>query len=229
LVAILCTLSLSACAGLPRLRPAAPQADLELPFPQGHWQLTHRIEARFPGDHKALLMGALEVDSGTGRLSCALMTVEGFTLFSANLDPGAPAPLTITRAVPPFDEPGFAEGLLADLSLLFLVPEAPETTGLLHDGPARRYCYRDGRTIDVIACSDGRFRIDLYGTNARLLRRARLTFSPSRIPPQDIAAEISLEAKDDADYTLKLDLIDAVPVGTANHLAPVSRVAKDFQ
>jgi hypothetical protein len=222
-------LTLSACASLPPLQPQLAERVSGRPFPKGHWQLVHRIEARFPGNHKALMMGALELDSATGRLNCALMTVEGFTLFSAGFNPGDPVPLTITRAVPPFDQPGFAEGLMADLHLLFFVPEARETTGSLDDGPVRRYHYRDGRTIDVIARPNGRFRIDFYDTDARLVRRARLIFSPSTAAPQNIATKIFLEAKDDAGYTLKLDLIDAVPLGAANDIVPDSPSAKDFQ
>lgn len=229
LLTIFYLLTISACATLPPLQPPLTERIPELPFPQGHWQLVHRIEARFPGNHQALMMGALELDSAGGRLNCALMTVEGLTLFSAGFNPGDPVPLTITRAVPPFDQPGFAEGLMADLRLLFLLPEARETTGSLDDVPVRRYRYRGGRTIDVIARPKGRFRIDAYDTDARLVRRARLIFSPSTIAPQHIATEIFLEAKDDAGYTLKLDLIDAVPLGAAADVDPDSHSAKDSQ
>jgi hypothetical protein len=217
LAAILCLLSLSACAGLPRLQPPVdPPAGARLPFPQGRWQLVHGIEARFPGNHKALMMGALELDSASGRLSCALMTVEGFTLFSADFDPGALTPLTVTRAVPPFDGPGFAEGLMADLRLVFFAPRnARRQMGSADQKPVWRFDHYDGSTTDVKVLSSDQYQIDYYTADAKQIRRAvlRMTSSSSSAPRQDMAQGILLEALDDAHYTLRLDLIDAVPLG----------------
>jgi hypothetical protein len=227
---LLFLLALSACAALPPLQPKLAEPDPELPFPQGRWQLVHRIEARFPGNHKALMMGALELDSATGRLSCALMTVEGFTLFSAGFDPNAPAPLTITRAVPPFDGPGFAEGLMADLRLLFLAPkDTREATGTIDGAAVRRYYHHDGRITDVAALSNRRYSIGLYNADARLVRKAEVILPATARPLPHIAAKIFLEAMDDAGYTLKLDLVDAVPLGAASLAQPDGKAAKDFQ
>jgi hypothetical protein len=217
LAAILCLLALSACAGLPRLHPPVPQAGVELPFPQGRWQLVHRIEARFPGDRKALMMGALEMDSATGRLDCALMTVEGFTLFSADFDPVAATPLTITRAVPPFDGPEFAEGLMADLRLIFFAPRnAQRQMGSVDQKPVWRFDHYDGSTTDVKVLSSDQYQIDYFTADARQIRRAVLRMTSSSAPRQAMAQGIVLEALDDAHYTLRLDLIDAVPLGTGD-------------
>jgi hypothetical protein len=184
-----------------------------LPFPRGRWQLVHRIEARFPGNHKALMMGALELDSATGHLTCALMTVEGFTLFSASQTDR----LQVTRAVPPFDGPGFADGLMADLRLLFLVPsDARLQAGSLDGRPAHRYLHAEGHTTDVIASAIDRYRIARYAADGRLVRRARLIMRASPGAGQEMAREILLEARDEAGYTLRLDLIEALPLGDAN-------------
>jgi hypothetical protein len=224
LVAGLCLLALSACASLPPLQPPGDEPKIELPFPQGRWQLVHRIEARFPGKHKALMMGALELDSTTGHLTCALMTVEGFTLFSASQTDH----LEVTRAVPPFDGPGFARGLMADLRLLFfLPPDAPMQTGTLDNRAVRRFLHADGRTTDVIASATGGFRIDHYGADARPIRRAVLRMRPSSAVGQGLAGEILLEALDDAGYTLRLDLIDAVPMGTRENNDAIGPDPKD--
>jgi hypothetical protein len=213
-LAALCLLSLlalNACATLPPLQPPNSEATLELPFPRGRWQLVHRIEARFPGNHKALMMGALELDSSSGHLTCALMTVEGFTLFSASQT----GRLEITRAVPPFDGPGFAEGLMADLRLLFFPPsDAGYQTGSLDGRPARRYRHVDGRITDVCLSSEDQFRIDRYAVDARHLRRAVLRMGKAPASRQEMAREILLEARGDAEYTLRLDLIEAVPLRT---------------
>jgi hypothetical protein len=211
-LAVFSLLALLACAGLPPLQPSGGEGWIESPFPRGRWQLVHRIEARFPGNHKALMMGALELDSTTGHLTCALMTVEGFTLFSARHTDR----LHVTRALPPFDGPGFAQGLVADLRLLFFSPsEAPIQTGTLDGRPVRRFLHADGRTTDVIASAAGHFRIDHYAADARPLRRAVLQTGPLSASGGEMAREILLEALDDAGYTLQLDLIDAVPLGTS--------------
>jgi hypothetical protein len=213
LLTVLVLLALGACAALPPLRPQLTEQIPTPPFPQGRWQLVHRIEARFPGNHKALMMGALELDSATGRLSCALMTVEGFTLFSAGFDPNASAPLTITRAVPPFDGPGFAEGLMADLRLLFFEPRgACLQIGTVGQHPVWRYHHRDGSTTDVKALQPDQFRIERYTADNKRVRKAELRMTPSSAAGQGMAQEILLETLDEAGYALQLDLIDAVPL-----------------
>ncbi|MDJ0783181.1 MAG: hypothetical protein QNJ22_14485 [Desulfosarcinaceae bacterium] len=200
-------LLLSACAGMPALHPLPPGVSQPRPFLQGRWQLTHRIEAIFPGNHTALLMGALELDSETRHLRCALMTVEGFTLFSAAKSDR----LRVTRAVPPFDGPGFAEGLMADLALLFLAPrETRQVTGSIHGRPTRRFLHMDGTATDVSTIATGHFRIDRYSSDARLIRRALLTPTAARPEEGRPAAEIHLDALGDARYALRLTLIDAV-------------------
>ena len=55
-------------------------------------------------------------------ISCALMTVEGLTLFAAVFKTGAEP--EVRRAVPPFDRPGFARGLMADVRTIFVQPPA---------------------------------------------------------------------------------------------------------
>jgi hypothetical protein len=224
LLAVSCLLALSACATLPPLEPPYGEEEIELPFPRGRWQLVHRIEARFKGNHKALMMGALELDSVTGHLTCALMTVEGFTLFSASETDR----LEVTRAVPPFDGPGFAQGLMTDLRLLFFPPaDAPTQTGSLEGRPVRRFVHADGPTTDVIAQTAGQYQIDRYDADGRPIRRAVLRMRPSSAAGQGLAGEILLEALDDAGYTLRLDLIDAVPTGTRKKNDVIGPVPKD--
>ena len=201
-----------------------PGADAETALPQGRWQLVHRIESLFPGNHKALMMGALVLDSETGHLTCALMTVEGFTLFSAAWNDR----LEVTRAVPPFDGPGFAEGLMADLRLLFFPPApARQEVGVTREGIVRRYRHTDGRVTDVLTLARDRFRIDRYDANARRLRRAALNLAPLPSPGGRMAQEILLEATGDAGYTLRLDLIEAVPQGSAPQPPETGSMPKD--
>lgn len=213
--------ALCACATLPPLNPPIPEAHVTPPFPQGRWQLVHRIEARFPGNHKALMLGALELDSAEGTLTCALMTVEGFTLFSAAFTPGDPDPLRVSRAVPPFDGPGFAQGLMDDLRLLFFVPQAARLVmGSTDHKPVWRYTHRDGAITDVVTRSPDLFRLALYTAAAECRRSAELTMQVSPDSMRGIARHILLEAKGDAAYTLKMDLIDAVPLENADHTPP---------
>jgi hypothetical protein len=213
--------ALGACATLPPLNPPIPGAHVTPPFPQGRWQLVHRIEARFPGNHKALMMGALELDSANHTLTCALMTVEGFTLFSAAFSPGDPEPLQVTRAVAPFDGPGFAQGLMDDLRLLFFAPQAARLEmGSSDHKPVWRYTHRDGAITDVVTRSPDQFRLALYTAAAECRRSAELTMKVSPDPMQGIARHIQLDAHGDAAYTLRMDLIDAVPLENTDHNPP---------
>lgn len=116
----------AACSRLPELKPAAGDFKAGAPqkcraiFPQGKWQITHAIEAAYPGGGETLLMGVTVIDASPRTIAAALMTVEGVVLLQASLD----KTLTVQRALPPFDREGFAAGLLADIRLMFMEPDA---------------------------------------------------------------------------------------------------------
>ncbi len=150
---------LTGCARLPDILPApvssAVKADpFAAVYPSGRWQLYHTIDAKVPGGEIQHLAGVAVISSDAGSIECALMTLEGLVLFSGR-DNGAGI-LTVDRAVAPFDRQGFAEGLMADLRLLFFQPQSPPLqTGILSNGAwVKRFQSKDHQYVGAkIACT----------------------------------------------------------------------------
>ncbi len=207
---------IAACSSLPELQtgpdslkgttPAACRAV----FPEGKWQFVHSIEASFPGGGENLLMGVTVVDASTRAIDCVLMTVEGFVLFRAHLG----KTLDVARAVSPFDREGFADGMLADIRLMFLVPaEKVSAIGRFADDdsfkgqPACRYTENKGITTDVIPGSDSRWQLRRYSPQGRL---TRTVVAEDRSGPEGFPGRLRLTAHGVAGYTLVMKLVDAV-------------------
>jgi hypothetical protein len=212
---VLCLLLLASCAGLPPITPGggalragadeafAPGAV----FPDGRWQLLHAIQAELPGGRTLVMLG-LTVMSSTGR-SCrsVLMTLEGFVVFDGEHD----GRLTVHRALPPFDSPHFAEGLMEDIRLVFFTPEGPVVaTGTLPDGGAvRRHRLPDGGTVDVELLPGADWRIRRYDASERLTRTVRARHG--RGDQHGFPESLELTATAGQDYRLTMTLIEAVP------------------
>lgn len=75
-------------------------------FPSGRWQLTHAIDATVMGEKKSGLLGVSVLSSADRTLRCALMTIEGFVLFSGRFD----GQLTVERALSPLIGPDSPRG-----------------------------------------------------------------------------------------------------------------------
>ncbi|MBU1232984.1 MAG: DUF3261 domain-containing protein [Proteobacteria bacterium] len=173
-------------------------------FVQGSWQFVHSIAFKLADGNGATVMGVTVLD-GT-KLKCALMGVEGFVLFEAVLD----EELEVSRALPPFDNPEFARGLMRDVQTIFLPPSVQRPlTGQLADGePVCRYYGEDGKIIDILFAEDDSSRMNIYGPD---LSRIRSIISGSRVP---VAAEmipetLELTASGLHGYTLTMTLISA--------------------
>lgn len=207
-------LGLAACAGqgLPRLPELAPGGDRDQErrcagiFPRGDWQLTHSIEFSLRGGHGSTVIGVTRL-SGE-EIGCALMTVEGFTLFAALYRPEEG--IVVERAVPPFDAPSFAGGLLADVRLIFTAPEAAGlSTGTLPDGtPVCRYDGAGGGTLDLLAGTGGCWQLKSYDQEG-LLARAVTARSCRPIGGAMIPASLELQRFGPAGYTLRMNLLAA--------------------
>jgi hypothetical protein len=176
-------------------------------FPAGSWQLVHSLEFSSDDGFAGTVIGVTVVDPPD--LSCALVTVEGVTLFEAVGGPDEE--VAVERAVPPFDRPGFAAGLLADVRSMFVAPPDREVTfGLLPDGrPVCRYLAEDGRVTDIAPPVEDRWQIRVYGADSALQRvieghpdHQRSLSEPARY--------LELNALSPAEYTLKMKLIDAL-------------------
>jgi hypothetical protein len=216
LIFCLCLLALTACARLPRIDPfpagcrcpsAAASACRDL-YPHGRWQLFHAIEATLPGGGKQILTGVSVICSDNLSIRCALMTVEGFVIFSGRWN----GVLSVDRAVPPFDRPGFAEGLMTDLRLLFFAPRDPLlSTGLLEQGdPVCRFGSAEN-TIDIAMKGDGERVVHQYGSNHGL-RRSIVADAPTPMARGAFSRHLVLKHHGVLGYQLKLKLIEAIPL-----------------
>ncbi len=163
---LLMSLALPACGSLPEIRPSPlpGQADIRERcrsfFPDGPHALTHVIEARLPDESRMSAMGIVLVDPSRQRVHSVIATVEGFVLFDARHQ----GVLTVNRAVGPFASPDFAEGIMADVRMVFLPPPGRLTAaGLLESGfPVCRYEDDAGRVRDVLAGRDFAWAVHQY-------------------------------------------------------------------
>ena len=211
------------CARLPDMVPNTETVKESCPscrcfYPDGTWQLTHSIEAMVPGGKNTSLVGASVISSQDRSIQCALMTVEGFVLFSGQYN----GKLTIHRAVAPFDRPGFAKGLIDDLVLLFLRPEAPMIKRGVIDGMSGcRFTLPQTGTIDVIVQNAHNWMVRKYSPKHELERSVKAC---GRVVPEGrkevfFAENMSLKRHGMIGYQLDLRLLEAVPlprVGLSN-------------
>ncbi len=115
------------CVPRPRatLSPGSPE---DLPgcyaiFPAEPWESVHKIEADLRGA-SSFLIGVTKGEPSERTLQSVLLSPEGFILFDAvRTDNG----IVVRKAVAPFDSPAFAQGLMEDVTLLFLPPKAKPT------------------------------------------------------------------------------------------------------
>ena len=196
-----------------RLQPLAPdpmrpleQAELKKKcaavYLQGKWQFVHAIEFSMAGGGGSSVLGVTVVDGNS--LSCALMTVEGFTLFEARLTDR----LEVDRAVPPFDRPGFAEGLMEDVRALFVRPEGSGVRyGRLADGAEScRMTGPDGAVTDILPLENGCRQIKTYDAEG-LLTRTITGRSCRKAGSTVIPEALELTVPGPAGYTLKMTLL----------------------
>ncbi len=167
-------------------------------FPRGTWQFVHLIDFRLPGGSGGTVIGITVLDGTT--LKCALTTTEGVTLFEAT-DNGE---LTIIHALPPFDKPGFAEGMMADVRTLFMRPPGSPSCGMFGSEPGCRFRNRD-RTTDVVLKDDGCRQITTW--TAGMPNRTITTHDCSLRHGYRLARSLVLKSWKQGGYMLTLRLI----------------------
>ena len=205
-----------ACHSLPLIVPAE-QTPVDVAtvcdaaFPHRAWRMVHTITTDLPGGRKGVMLGVVSLSPATDTIECALLSIEGLRLFEARDD----GTLTILRALPPFDRPALAEGMMQDIRMLFFPPGGkPVATGILPSGnPACRYALADG-FLDVIRTPEGIFILECYDRRQRLIRRVEISacHPPGVEGNGTVPCRIHLEATGDNDYRLDLELVEARPV-----------------
>ena len=206
---LLLSLTLAACGSLPEIRPSAlpGQADIRERcrsfFPNGPHALTHVIEARLPDESRMSAMGVVLVDPSRQLIHSVIMTVEGFVLFDARHQGG----LTVHRAVGPFASPDFAEGIMADVRMVFLPPPGRLTAaGLLENGfSVCRYEDDTGGVRDVLAGRDFAWAVHQYSGSHSLSHRVGAYSRNAAGFPE----RIEISRHDFPRYGLRLTLLQA--------------------
>ncbi|HIP38260.1 MAG TPA: hypothetical protein EYG88_02545 [Desulfocapsa sulfexigens] len=202
-------------SGLPVLNglPSAEQSlsgeivqSCEQTFFKGQYQFVHSIVFQMADGHGATVIGVTVLDGDT--LKTGLMGVEGFVFFEAIQKKDSS--LEVNRALPPFDDPGFASGLMRDVRTLFQVPSDPHpSVGTFADGTSVcRYVEDKGQTTDVKINMDGSREITVYDTDHN--RERSITVGP-RIPVDGllIPGNLKLKAHGMRGYSLDMTLISA--------------------
>jgi hypothetical protein len=209
-----------ACAGLPQFHPAGEHAAAHEGaacariFPQGQWQFTHAIEARPPGGSQQTMIGVIRMSARDRSFECAMMTLEGLVLFEAHYDGRT---IAISKAVPPLDTPGLAQGMVADILLVFFPPQQhPTASGTLADrSDICRYAVEDRGTQDIIVHPEGRWQIRRYSANQRLTRTIA-TDGSETVNAHGFPSLLELKAHGPARYELKMRLVEAFPIDEVN-------------
>lgn len=210
-----------ACSQLPRITPAPggpPPPGLAeqcgAAFPQGKWQVLHSIRAEMPGGRHFMALGLTVFSSGPRTSRSVIMTFEGFVVFDGEYD----GRLIVHRALPPFDSPHFAGGLMEDIRLIFFEPQGPVVAaGKLDSGASA--CRRetpDGGSVDLARTRDGQWELRRYDSAGRLTR----TVSPLAAAGKGdgFPETVALTAFGDQGYQLVLTLVEAVAVESERRL-----------
>lgn len=178
------------------------------PFLNKKYRMVHAIETRVGGKTQSSIIGVTVVDPVSRSISCAIMTAEGLVLFEAE---SGPDKFRISRALPPFDTEDFAKNMIEDIKLIFFMPEGKlQNRGYLHDGSkVCRYLQKKGDWIDVIESKSGDKQVNRY-TSSGVLKR-HVLFNKT---PKNIYRRIELQAYENMDYSLLMNLIEIQPVKT---------------
>jgi hypothetical protein len=207
-------LLLLACAHLPPITPIAtapssgPGQESCSIFPDGEWQFLHSIRAEMPGGMNFVMMGLTVMSSRLRTSRSVIMTLEGFVVFDGEHDQY----LIVHRALPPFDSPHFAGGLMDDIRLIFLEPDGPVTGfGELANGSlVCRHATPDGGTVDIGCKRDGGWELRRYSPAQRLTRT--VTVLPGARNNAGFPERLELSACGDQTYKLVMTLVEAVQI-----------------
>jgi hypothetical protein len=175
-------------------------------FPAEPWESVHKIEATFRGGGSFSLLGVTKGEPSERMLQSVLLTPEGFILFDAELRDGE---MAVRKAVAPFDSPAFARGLMEDVSLLSLPPQA-KPTGWRKETDGTILCRWEGP-------NDSRTEVTGSMENGwRILRRDRYREVTKEVILKGpfingLASHVELHGSEPASYKLRMTLVQQSP------------------
>lgn len=212
LLLLFVALTFVACSHLPEIRTpedaAGRTTECRDLFPRGQWQLVHAIEIFPPVGSKQTVLGVVQLSSEQRAFHCVLMTIEGLVLFEADFA----GETTVRRALPPLDKPGMAEGIVWDISLLFLAPAEPcIAAGFSREGAwVCRYPSVDRGHEDIILKPDGHWEIRHYNRSRLVRTIAPMAGNDSHSGA--LPSRVTLTAHGLGGYELRMSLIEAAPL-----------------
>lgn len=175
-------------------------------FPREPWQYVHALTFRLANGDRGSAMGVVLLDKKNIR--CALMTVEGLTLFEAQI--ATDGQIEIFRALPPFDGQAFASGLMRDLGVLFRPPPGSLRQGRLKDGRLICRFETPKRITDILPLDEGCWQIRLY--TDRVGAVAIDTRACHAVASVFVADTMELTVPGPVGYTINLRLLSAEPL-----------------
>jgi hypothetical protein len=175
-------------------------------FPAEPWESVYKLEATIRGGGSFSLLGVTKGEPSERRLQSLLLTPEGFILFDAELRDGE---MAVRKAMPPFDSPAFAGGLMENVSLLSLPPRL-KPTGWEKKTDGTMLCRWEGpddSRTEVTGSKEGGWRI---------LRRDRYREVIKEVVLKGpfvngLASHVELHASEPAPYTLRMTLVQPSP------------------
>lgn len=173
-------------------------------FPEGKWQFAHTIDFTLGDGSGTPVIGITSLNGKD--IDVALITVEGLTLFDAVFYRNGGT--EVRRAVPPFDGPEFAKGLIGDIRAIFQPPTGTMAMGQVAGvNSACRYTSAAGRVVDVLPDGDC-WQIKSY-TSELIMDRSIVGRSCKKKGSSLIPDYLLLKTYGQTGYTLKLTLITA--------------------
>jgi hypothetical protein len=178
-------------------------------LPQGNgekWQFVHSIDFTMKDGSGTTVVGVTTLNEKD--IECALVTVEGLTIFEAAFRHDKS--FEIRRAIPPFDKPEFAKGLINDIRAIFQPPPGTkmQTGQLAGAASVCRYEEVGGGVVDVLIDNYGCLQIKSYNPGL-VLERSITGQSCREIGSSLIPDYILLKTFGRTGYTLKMTLISA--------------------
>jgi hypothetical protein len=161
-----------------------------------------------PGGRNFMMMGLTVMSSRLRTIRSVIMTLEGFVLFDGEYDQH----LTVHRALPPFDSPHFAEGLMDDIRLIFFEPDGPLVAcGVLDEGSfVCRHEIPGGGAIDIESLADNGWELNRYSPSQRLTRTVRVLSGERHL--SGFPERMELIASGGQTYKLVMTLLEAVRI-----------------
>jgi hypothetical protein len=173
-------------------------------FPEGKWQFSHAIDFVMGRRTGTPVIGVTSLDGND--IDCALVTVEGLTLFEATFHQDGS--MDVKRAIPPFDSSSFARGLKEDLQAIFKPPTGSMKPGRIGTIPVCRYIDEGLGVVDVLPDVDDCWQIKSYTPELKM-NRSIIGRSCKKKGSSLIPDYLELTTYGQTGYTLKMTLITA--------------------